>query len=226
MNNPIKCVIFDCDGTLVDSEILCCQALVNIFNRLGVRYSLSEATNRFEGGKLADILASASQDAGVSIPLDTLEPLYREEVTRLFELDLKPMLGARDLLEFLMANRIDFCVASNGPRSKIIHSLKLTHLEQYFTGNIFSAFDTNSWKPEPDLIRYSAMNMGYTLFECVYVDDTLKGVEAGIRAGVKTFQLVNSSTSSIYDDVETLPDLPSLQHWLSAQHNLLNVSLG
>lgn len=52
-------------------------------------------------------------------------------------------------------------MASNGPKDKIEYSLELTGLLDAFKGKVFSAFDANSWKPEPDLIMYSAMNMGF-----------------------------------------------------------------
>ncbi len=86
----------------------------------------------------------------------------------------------------------------------------------YFTGKVFSAFEANSWKPEPDLIRYCAMNMGFLLDECIYVDDTAKGVEAGVLAGVTTFQVqpVNPSNRTTYDEVVILSKLEHLTEYV------------
>ncbi|MCV5216794.1 HAD-IA family hydrolase, partial [Escherichia coli] len=65
---------------------------------------------------------------------------------------------------------------------------------------MFSAFDANSWKPEPDLIMYSAMSMGFLPSDCLYIDDTPKGVEAGLNAGIKTVQLFNGEAINRVDD--------------------------
>lgn len=212
MKKPqIKCVIFDCDGTLIDSERLCCEALCKVFSHFGSTLSMDDAVRHFEGGKLADILAQTRQRLGVKVSIDRLEPLYREYVDELFERQLKPMDGVFDLLESLRSKGVEYCVASNGPRSKIEHSLQLTGLLPHFEGKIFSAFDTNSWKPEPDLVMYSAMNMGFKLEECLYVDDTPKGLEAGVRAGVKTIHLVGLNERPHALDLEKISKLAELE---------------
>jgi len=194
--NKTLCVIFDCEGTLVDSEILCCRALSTVFKEFGSQLTVEQAMQHFAGGKLADILSDTRDRLGLKISLDVLEPLYRTTLKELFESELKPMSGAKKLLEFLEKKQIDFCVVSNGPRDKIEHALELTGLLSYFPGKVFSAFDTNSWKPEPDSILYTAMSMGYRPEECIYIDDTAKGLEAGVRAGIRTIQLegINKQT--------------------------------
>lgn len=185
-----KCVIFDCDGTIVDSEKLCCEALCEVFNRFGTDLSVEDVMNHYEGGKLADILSGTRTRLNIDVSLDKLEPLYRDTLDQLFEQQLKPMEGIFDALHLLDAQNIEYCVVSNSPKDKIERSLKLTGLLDYFQGKMFSAFDTNSWKPEPDLILYSAMNMGFRVEECLYVDDTPKGLEAGVRAGMRTVHLI------------------------------------
>ncbi|NOH61393.1 HAD-IA family hydrolase [Vibrio sp. RE88] len=206
-----QCVIFDCDGTLVDSERLCCQALCDVFNRYDVHLSLDMAIEHFEGGKLADILTDMRDRLGLSVSLDELEPVYREVLEQLFEAHLKPMDGVFDVIKCLEAKGIEYCVASNGPKTKIEKTLQITGLLPYFKGKIFSAFDTNSWKPEPDLVQYSAMNMGFKLNECIYVDDTPKGLEAGIRAGVKTVHLVGLNDKIHSEKVVRITGLRDLE---------------
>lgn len=221
MQSPIKCVIFDCDGTLIDSEKLCCQALVNVFTSFGAELTLNESIEHFQGGKLADILSETNARVGLNISLDVLEPMYREQVSILFQAELKPMNGARSLIQFLEKNQIEFCVASNGPKDKVQSSLSLTGLLNSFDGKIFSAFDTNSWKPEPDLIMYSAMSMGFLPSECLYVDDTRKGVQAGVDAGVKTIQLCNGMSATKVDlpSVTHIHHLGEIENWISDTHS-------
>ncbi len=219
MNN-IKCVIFDCDGTLVDSERLCCQALVNVFNQHGAKLSIQECVSHFKGGKIADILNQTKKLNQINVSLDILEPEYRKEVQKLFTRHLQPMDGAKGVLEFFDSQNIEYCVVSKGPRDKIEHALELTGLLDSFTGKVFSAFDANSWKPEPDLLMYSAMNMGFLPSECLYIDDTPKGVEAGLNAGIKTVQLFNGEEINHIDDERVI----RIQHLDELKEQLLGCS--
>tara|TARA_Y100001956_G_scaffold80935_1_gene97149 strand:- start:1443 stop:2090 length:648 start_codon:yes stop_codon:yes gene_type:complete len=215
MTKPqIKCVIFDCDGTLVDSERLCCEALCQVFNQFGAELSMDDAISHFEGGKLADILAVTKQRLGVKVSIDRLEPLYREYLDALFDAQLQPMDGVFDVLQYLDNKGIEYCVASNGPRAKIERALHLTGLLPHFKGKVFSAFDTNSWKPEPDLVMYSAMNMGFKLEECLYIDDTPKGLEAGVRAGVKTVHLIGLNERAHSLTLEKIRHLKEIEQCL------------
>ncbi|EGU44697.1 CbbY family protein [Vibrio ichthyoenteri ATCC 700023] len=208
------CVIFDCEGTLVDSEILCCRALSLVFGEFGASLPVEQAMSYFVGGKLADILNDTQRRLGLNVSLDILEPLYRQRLKQLFEQELKPMDGVIDTLATLDSKGISYCVASNGPRDKTIHALELTGLDQYFKGKVFSAFDTNSWKPEPDLILYSAMNMGFRVEECLYVDDTPKGLEAGVKAGMRTIQLEGINQRSYPGTYATIHRLDELNAYI------------
>ncbi|MGF1759357.1 6-phosphogluconate phosphatase [Photobacterium sagamiensis] len=214
--NNIRCIIFDCDGTLVDSEKLCNQALVNIFARFGVTLSLDDCLRHFQGGKLADILADTCERVGLLISIDILDPLYRQECARLFEQGLNPVQGVPELLEALVANDYEMCIASNAPVSKIEHALRLTSLLPYFEGKLFSAFEANSWKPEPDILHFAAMNMGVSLKQCAFVDDTVKGVQAGINAEIRTFHFLTTPESVRVDhpNVTTLTEMPQLLEYI------------
>lgn len=213
-HSKVNCVIFDCDGTLIDSERLCCEALCFVISLYGMSMSQEEAMTHFEGGKLADILSATCQRIGLNVSIDELEPLYRNKLEELFCEKLTPMNGALDLLRYLEEQGIDYCIASNGPKDKIEESLKITGLLQYFNGKVFSAFEANSWKPEPDLIQYSAMNMGYSLSECLYIDDTPKGIEAGLRSGVRTLQLIGSYTQQSDEDAICIRNLTQVIEYL------------
>ncbi|OOF03533.1 MULTISPECIES: HAD-IA family hydrolase [Salinivibrio] len=183
---PVGCVIFDCDGTLVDSEKLSHKALVETFATFGVVISLQESLDHFEGGKLSDVLQSTCERSGAHIPIDQLEPRFRDLCHQYFEAELQPIKGIETLIKTLNQQGIDTCVASNGPVEKMEHALALTKLLPYFQHRLFSAFDTNSWKPAPDLLHYAAMNMACPTEQCIFIDDTNKGIQAGINAHMRT----------------------------------------
>ena len=153
----IKCIIFDCDGTLVDSEFLCNLGLEILLKDYGVKASAQTMMEEFRGGKLADILKAIEEEYNITLK-DDFVPVYRDLVEELFEKDLKPSKG---VFEFLQNNQLPVCVASSGPIKKMKKSLTVTGLISYFDDNLFSAYEINSWKPEPDLFLHAATRMGF-----------------------------------------------------------------
>jgi beta-phosphoglucomutase-like phosphatase (HAD superfamily) len=118
----IECVFFDCDGTLVDSEVLCCQAYVNIFIPYGVNLSLEEVIKTYKGVKLYEIIARISQQHGLTVSVDDAERHFRQEVKRLFDEFLQPIEGARELVQSIT---VPMAVVSNGPSLQRLRSEKV-----------------------------------------------------------------------------------------------------
>ncbi|WP_413112465.1 6-phosphogluconate phosphatase [Thaumasiovibrio sp. DFM-14] len=216
-NSSIKCIIFDCDGTLVDSERLCQRALVDVFAHFGCQLDLDECMNRFQGGKLSDILLETREKCGLDVSLEILEPMYRKACETAFNAELQPIPGTPQLLSALQQQGIDVCVASNGPVKKMTHTLGLTKLLPFFQDRLFSAFEIQVWKPEPDLLHYAAMQMGYSVNECLFVDDTIPGISAGINANMRSIyfrpQRVNNKPIK-HPLVTTVESMPQLAQWL------------
>lgn len=214
-SSTIKCVIFDCDGTLVDSESLSCQALVQVFASYGADVSYDECMANFQGGKMFDILKQTSDKLGVSIPMETLEPKCRQYINQLFEKQLQPMPSAIETVESLIAQGISVCVASNGPVDKMEHSLRLINMLPMFKDNIYSAFDINSRKPAPDLLKYTAMQMGFLAEECLFIDDTETGVWAGVNANIKTLHFSPNQRATIeHPLVDHISDLSQIKQFI------------
>lgn len=84
MTQP-EAVFFDCDGTLVDSEVICSRAYVHMFQEFGITLDLAEIFKRFKGVKLYEIIDTINVEHGVNLQKATLEPIYRAEVARLFD---------------------------------------------------------------------------------------------------------------------------------------------
>jgi HAD superfamily hydrolase (TIGR01509 family) len=183
MKARFDAVIFDSDGTLVDSERLGNQILVDYVAELGLSMSLDEALTQFRGGKMADTVLYIEQRLGKRLPGDFIGELRARMVT-VFSESLKPMPGVKAVLQGL---HLPFCVASSGPREKIELSLCATGLLPYFRGRIFSAYELDSWKPEPDLFLHAAKAMEVDPVRCAVVEDSVKGVQAGIAAGMTVF---------------------------------------
>lgn len=180
---PIDAVIFDCDGTLVDSEPLANQVLVEYATEFGVAISLEEALESYVGGSMADCVDDMEKRLGRKLP-ESFVPELRARMATRFRKHLRAMDGAE---ETLAALRIPFCVASSGPPEKIELSLRITGLLPWFEGRTFSAYDVGYWKPDPRLFLYAANAMGVSPDRCAVVEDSLRGIQAGIAGGMTTF---------------------------------------
>lgn len=146
--SQIEAVFFDCDGTLVDSEVICSRAYVTMFRQFGITLELTEVFRRFKGVKLYEIIDTISKEHGVALAKAELEPVYRAEVARLFDTELEAIAGANTLLESI---KTPMCVVSNGPVSKMQHSLGKLGMLHHFPDLLFSGYDIQRWKPDPAL---------------------------------------------------------------------------
>ncbi|MFV1983102.1 MAG: HAD-IA family hydrolase [Thiohalomonadales bacterium] len=176
----IKCIIFDCDGTLVDSEYLCNLGLELKLREIQIEESAHEMVIKYRGGKLSEILKSLELKYNIVLDEDFVTS-YRALVETLFENNLKPIDGVINTLEKL---NLPKCVASSGPLKKIEKSLSLTNLKQFFNDNIFSSYEINSWKPEPELFLHAAEKMGFRPNQCAVVEDSQIGIHAAIAANM------------------------------------------
>src|SRR5262245_47108833 len=124
----MKAVIFDCDGTLVDSEMLSHEVLVEAVAEHGLLLSVDDALRAFRGGKMADCVADLEARLGRSLP-DDFVPSLRARTAEAFRSRLRVVDGAVELVRSLRQNA---CVASSGPMEKIELSLSLTGFLPYF----------------------------------------------------------------------------------------------
>lgn len=178
-----NCLLFDCDGTLVDSERLCNIGLVRKFSEKNISLDADELVIRFRGWKLSLILETLAQEHFISID-DAFVPSYRAIVSELFETELKPVAGIEKALRALPHRK---AVVSSGPLSKIQQALRVTGLSDYFESNLYSSYEVGIWKPDPRIYRHAAKDMGYAAKDCAVIDDGPVGVEAGSLAGMKTY---------------------------------------
>lgn len=214
----VECVFFDCDGTLVDSEMLCTQGYVNTFARYGIKLSLQQMFERYKGVKLYDIIRDISEEYHQMLPVAEVEHAYRIEVARLFEQELQPIGGAPELVARI---RVPVCVVSNGPVKKMQHSLGLTGMLPRFSDCLYSGYDIQAWKPDPQLMFHAAEQMQVPIERCILVDDSEAGVRAGIAAGIPVFYYcadahnpaIDHPLVTRFDDMAQLPALWQARGW-------------
>jgi HAD superfamily hydrolase (TIGR01509 family) len=216
--SPIDAVFFDCDGTLVDSEVICSRAYVHMFQELGITLDLEEVFKRFKGVKLYEIIDIINAENGVDLAKADLEPVYRAEVARLFDSELEVIAGANALLD---AMTVPMCVVSNGPVSKMNHSLGMLGMLHHFPDLLFSGYDIQRWKPDPALMFHAAKAMNVDPTKCILVDDSSAGAQAGIAAGMEVFYFcadphnkpLDHPKVTTFTELAQLPELWKARGW-------------
>jgi HAD superfamily hydrolase (TIGR01509 family) len=183
----IDAVIFDCDGTLVDSETLGPSVLFDCLCERGVSRDLLDLRH-VRGRNLVDYLAEIEAVCGVSLPEHIVLPEYRARLPEVFRGRLKPIDGAAEIVR-AVSSRVPVAVASSAMKDKIVLSLSITGLEPFFSGRIYSSYDVGIWKPEPGLFLHVAQELGVPPERCAVIEDSTPGVTAGIAAGMSVFAL-------------------------------------
>ena len=191
-----KCVIFDCDGVLVDSEAISKRVLIQMLDEMGLQVSIDYASQHFAGKWLKTIFAEIEAIIGKPLP-SNFETEYRSRTFALFKSELKPVEGIHQLLHQLS---IPFCVASSGPVEKIRLNLKTTNLLDQFEDKIFSSYEIDSWKPEPKIFEYAAQKMGFQAHECVVVEDSLVGIQAAKKGGFDVFGYAKPTNAAAFEN--------------------------
>lgn len=217
---PLRAVLFDNDGTLVDSERLCNLALQQQFAGYGIELPLAELLAHYRGGRLHDIFSRLCAAHQLNLPAD-YETEYRARLQQLFAAQLSPVEGAAELLQQLQQQGLTLAVVSNGPQSKMRFTLEHCGLLPFFAANsqpaeqaLFSAYDCGLFKPDPALYLHAAAALGVAPKQCIIIEDSLPGVQAGLAAGIRTFFLNHYQEACPPGAIELsgLPDLiPTLQ---------------
>jgi HAD superfamily hydrolase (TIGR01509 family) len=173
-------VIFDCDGVLVDSEIISCREHAALLSELGYPITADQVFERFLGRATHDTTAEVEAELGRSLPADFVAQLKtRMDAAFASSLQAVPHLEAA-----LDALGRPFCVASSGTPDKIATSLRLVGLGHRFAARIFSATEVPRGKPAPDLFLYAAERMGTDPARCVVIEDSVPGVLGAAAAGM------------------------------------------
>jgi HAD superfamily hydrolase (TIGR01509 family) len=177
---PSALVIFDCDGVLVDSEILAHELLAEMMTELGQAMTTAEAIEAFAGRSLTDVLTLVEAIFGRKLP-DEVGQRYGQRLADRLRCELKPVPGVKAAIAELPHRR---CVASSSSFERVRLSLEVTGLAQLFDGNIFSAAQVAHGKPAPDLYLFAARTMGVAPGDCIVVEDSPRGVSSAVSAGM------------------------------------------
>jgi HAD superfamily hydrolase (TIGR01509 family) len=179
--DPIHLVLFDCDGTIVESEALMHDVRQRNFAALGIACTAHELAIRYNGVRYPQLIADLSARSGIEIGAGVFDAIESEFTTRCTT-ELRPVPHAAEVLAALP---VPFCMVSNSPRQRVIHMLRSVGLLDYFGPRIVSALDVGVPKPQPAVFLLAAELMGVPPANCLVVEDSLFGLQAGRAAGMR-----------------------------------------
>ena len=182
-DRSIELIIFDCDGVLIDSEIIVCRLTSEEFTRLGFPVSTQHVIERFAGRPEHEMIEEVEAEWGQAVPPEFFTSLKRR-VEEAYATELQIMPGIAELLEGL---RADFCVASSSYPTKLRLGLETVGLYKRFAPNVVSASYIAHGKPAPDIFIYAAGWMQTTVTKCLVIEDSIPGVRAAVAAGMRVF---------------------------------------
>lgn len=216
-------VIFDCDGVLVDSEMIANDVMADVLSRAGLPITGAECRARFIGMSIAKVRAVVEEDLNRALPADFEQTLRSADILA-FERDLSAVHGIQSALETIT---VPMCIASSGSPEKIAASMRITGLGPYFQDHIFSATMVANGKPAPDLFLLAALQMATPPERCIVIEDSVLGVLAGTRAGMTVLgfagashaiidaaygdRLTEAGATSVFTDMAALPGLLGFQ---------------
>ena len=167
----------------------------------GYDISARQVMQRFRGMRKDTVLAQVSQKLGRQLDYESFIATWRQRSQAVFETDLQLVPGARELVSTMPT---PFCIASNGPLAKMALTLRVTGLAAYFGDRVYSAYEIDSWKPDPGLFLHAARTMNADPATCVVVEDSKPGVVAGLAAGMTVLAYQPDSTEAPLDERATV----------------------
>jgi HAD superfamily hydrolase (TIGR01509 family) len=183
LNMP-EAMIFDCDGVLVDSEVIHIAAELELLGQLGLVYERETYLTRFVGLSNADFHVELRSDY-VRLTGDEFPSNFGSQLDQIvwprIEVELAAIDGAADLVR-AFSGRV--AVGSSSPYQKLVKKLEITGLKSLFAPHIYSADHVRAGKPAPDLFLHSAAQLDVDPGRCVVIEDSVHGVLAAIAAGM------------------------------------------
>jgi len=180
---PLRLVIWDCDGVLVDSEGPSARVTAAECSRLGWPMTAAEAMRRFMGLRLSDMPPLVEANIGRPVPPGWVDHL-RDRLIETLAGEVEAMPGAADALRATAALGLPYRVASNSSHQEMAAKFARTGLAPLVEGRTHSARDVARGKPAPDVFLAAAAAEGVPPASCIVVEDSLPGIAAAVAAGM------------------------------------------
>jgi HAD superfamily hydrolase (TIGR01509 family) len=180
---PLRLVIFDCDGVIVDSEPVSSRILAEGLTALGWTMAAEEAQRLFLGMSGRDILPIVEARIGQKVP-DTWRKQLGERIIEALIEEAVAIEGAVEALQALTAIGVPWRIASNSSHAEMRAKFARIGISDLVAGRVHSQADVARAKPAPDLFLAAALAEGVEPSECIVIEDSLPGVRGAVAAGM------------------------------------------
>jgi len=205
LGSPVRAVIFDCDGVLVESEVLGLRSLQMALKDAGLEMPM-DSLIRFSGRSHQETLTELERESGVTLlgrNLDEHLQLHYMNLVRSSR--LHPCSGIPEFIAALKQKNIPFTLASSGPRRKVLLSLRSAGLESEFP-DFISGDDVSRAKPAPDPYLAAAAILHVKPPDCLAIEDAPSGIRSARAAGMQVIAVTNTYKREMLAEADLIVD--------------------
>ncbi|MGJ8693595.1 MAG: HAD family hydrolase [Thalassotalea sp.] len=215
MNANIELIIFDCDGVLIDSEIISATVLIAKLASIGVEIDNEYVQQNFLGCSFSTVKENIQQVFNKTISA-AFESVYHNTLLQEFAIHLQPTAGIKQVLSQL---NLPFCLATSSSRQRTDKALTIVGLTPFFVDGIFTASEVENGKPAPDLFLHAANVMAVAPKNCLVIEDSMAGVTAALAAGMQVIHYKGGKhLGEAMNKVSiAYPQVAVMQHWQNFQ---------
>jgi beta-phosphoglucomutase-like phosphatase (HAD superfamily) len=187
----IRHLLFDNDGTLVDTEIIAVRAFLELLRAYDFEMHETEFSRRYTGLLEKDILAHLHQEYGVAVAPNFRETLHQKHQEG-FEKHLKPISGMPHIFKNV---KVPKSMVSNAQARHVDYCLRRMDIFASLDGQIFSAEHVTNPKPAPDVYLHALTTLQHTPQEVLAVEDSIAGVKSAVAAGIRVVGFLGAAHS-------------------------------
>lgn len=212
---PVKAILFDMDGLLLDTERIALACFQSASTSLG--YPLrQDILNRLVGRNSRDADQFLQASLGARYPAEAVRQQFRQRYERhLAEHGVNTKPGLIDLIRFLDQHQLPRMVATSTRREMAEWKLSRAGILQYFAG-VTGGDEVERGKPAPDIFLLAASRLGIAPESCLVLEDSGPGIQAALSAGMRAVlipDIVSPDIRELHKGVQTastLAEIPKL----------------
>ena len=197
----LKAIIFDLDGTLVDSLPYHHESWRIFFKKNNIEENdFDEIYKNYKGGGTLELMTSVFGDIYTKDELEKMsddkEVIFRD----IYRSKIFPINGLRKFLDSLKKNNISLSIGSNAIRKNVLMTIKELGITNYFS-SIICGDEVSKGKPDPEMYIKTLSNLKVNKNECIIFEDSIEGVTAAKNANIKAIGVTSSQSSEILKSV-------------------------
>lgn len=215
-NTDVQLVIFDCDGVLVDSEVLCKRVIIAMLADLGVVVSCDYFDTYFLGQSYESAQKQIFADFNVMLPVE-----FRDNyLTALLKVFAKELQTTPQLNTVLAQLNVKNCIATSSSPERVAFALQTTGLLSFFDGRITTSKEVLYGKPAPDIFLLAASKMGVKPKHCLVIEDSEAGIQGALAANMQVVKYTGAShlKGLSLSSVNKNDKVTSISHWREFFH--------